>query len=144
MSDFKYSEHWQDTKRTCKNIYCKCTQNPLHTGNIQIHHLKYTRSIPRRIAGICLLHNPLERSVSGYEIPGWDIVPLCEACHENNRGRGSTRRSVHHPSRWIQTGGLGNRNTFDTQFCLRTQFLFWALIFNLFKLIGINPKPKTE
>lgn len=138
MSTFTYAKNWESKKKICKNIYCKCTQNPIHSGTIAIHHLKYKRSIIRRIFGIALLHNPLQASVSGLEIPGWDIVPVCSECHENSYGRSLSSRSVHCKGKWIQKGGLENRNSFLTTWKLRIMFVIWASIFNLFKLVSLG------
>jgi hypothetical protein len=138
MSSFTYGDNWEKKKRFCKCLYNRCTQNPIHSGNIAIHHLKYKRSIPRRILGIFLLHNPFKASVSGLEIPGWDIVPVCSECHENAYGRSLSSRSVHCKGKWIQKGGLENRNTFITAWKLRIMFVFWAMIFNFFKLVCLG------
>lgn len=140
MSTFEYSRNWERTKKRCKKVNCRCSQNPLHSGNIVVHHLKYSRSIPRRLLGILLFHNPFQKSVSGLEIIGWDIITVCAECHKNSYGRSRDRRSVHHSDVWIQRGGLGNRNILLMRMQLRMQFWIGAIVQIPFRILGMIGK----
>ena len=127
QTSFEYADNWDSTKKHTYNLVNHCTQNPMHKSKLVVHHLHYRRSFIRRLLGIFLLHNPFEASVSGYEIPGWDIVPVCSKCHENHYGRSLNKRSVHSHDNWIQVGGLDNRNRFWKMWELRFRFLILAL-----------------
>ncbi|MEH1779713.1 MAG: hypothetical protein V7L26_11470 [Nostoc sp.] len=126
ITKFEYAPNWGRICRCTHRLQHRCTQNPLHGKASIIHHLKYTRSPLRRIFGIFLLHFP-RRSVSGFEIPGWDIVTVCDCCHSNYYGRSSDKRSVHHPSVWRQTGGINNRQTWGKTWELRIKFWLLAI-----------------
>jgi hypothetical protein len=134
MSSFVYAKNWHKTCKKTVAILPLCTCNPLHKDKIVIHHLKYKRSLLRRFLGMFLLHNPLKVSVSGYEIPGWDVIPVCEKCHENSYGRSLSKRSVHNTSVWIQKGGLNNHNKLFFAMKLRLKFLIFGLLFLPFKI----------
>jgi hypothetical protein len=128
MTTFNYADNWNQTKAKTYKMVNRCTQNPLHNGKTVVHHLKYKRGLVRRFLGIFLLHNPFQVSVSGLEIPGWDIVPVCTCCHENSYGRSLNKKSVHGKGNWIQKGGLDNRNTVGKMWELRIKFLIlWLL-----------------
>ncbi|MBO3463675.1 hypothetical protein G7B40_040385 [Aetokthonos hydrillicola Thurmond2011] len=132
ITTFVYAENW---RRTCAKTYQllpRCTQNPLHGRAQVIHHLKYKRSFTRRILGIFLLHPP-KKSVSGLEIIGYDIIPLCNACHENSYGRTLNKKSVHYTGVWKQKGELNNHNVAWFAWKLRAQFWLWAILFFLIK-----------
>jgi hypothetical protein len=124
-TEFEYASNWQNTRRKTLKLMPRCTCNPLHKASI-VHHLKYKRSLLRRLFGCFLLHNPFQASVSGYEILGWDIVPVCSSCHENSYGRSLNHKSVHYTKVWKQKGGLNNHNTFF--FTWKMRFLFWIWI----------------
>lgn len=131
-TEFVYAGNWRSTCRRTYQLLPRCTQNPLHKAAV-IHHLKYRRSLLRRLLGILILHSP-KKSVSGLEICGWDCIPLCYACHENSYGRSLNRKSVHYSKVWIRRGGLNNHNVSWFKYKLRFQFLFWAILFNIGKL----------
>jgi hypothetical protein len=130
---FEYADNWRITCRRTYQLLPRCTQNPLHKA-CYIHHLKYKRSLLRRILGIFLLHPPCS-SVSGFEIIGWDVVPLCHICHDNNYGRSHDRRSVHYVGVWRQYGGLDNHNVAWFRWKLRMQFWIWTVVFQISKLL---------
>jgi hypothetical protein len=128
MSTFEYGDNWNSKKKQTYTMVNRCTQNPFHKSSLVVHHMKYKRGIIRRIGGIFLGHNPLKSSISGLEIPGWDIVPVCKCCHENSYGRSLNKKSVHGKGNWIQKGGLDNRNTRGKMWELRIKFfLLWVL-----------------
>jgi hypothetical protein len=131
-TEFVYADNWRLTCRRTYQLLPRCVCNPLHKA-VNIHHLKYKRSIPRRLLGMLLLHPP-RKSVSGFEIPGWDCVPVCEKCHENYYGRTVARHSVHCVDVWIQRGGLDNHNIWWFAWKLRIKFWIWALLFQLGRL----------
>ena len=135
-TEFEYAANWRSHCRKTLKLMPRCTCNPLHKASI-VHHLKYKRSLLRRFAGCLLLHNPLQASVSGYEIPGWDIVPVCVICHENSYGRSLNPHSVHHAKIWKQKGGLNNRNTFFFMWKIRFLFWFWVGLFIPFRIAFI-------
>ncbi len=125
ITKFKYASNWGRISRCACRIQPRCTNNPLHGRATIVHHLKYKRSLLRRILGMFLLHSP-KRSVAGFEIPGWDIVTVCVDCHHNGYGRTRDTRSVHHPSVWKQVGGINNHQTSFKAWELRIKF--WILI----------------
>lgn len=125
-TQFQYHRNWRNKANLTRRIQPLCTNNPLHGKADSVHHLKYKRSPLRRFLGIFLFHFP-SVSVSGYEIPGYDCVPVCNHCHQNYYGRGSDRHSVHHPSIWKQVGGMNNHQTASKAWELR--FKFWMLVF---------------
>lgn len=121
---FDYSPNWRMTCLRTYSLQPRCTNNPLHGEADVVHHLKYKRSIIRRILGLLLLHRPYP-SVSGFEIPGWDIVTVCDRCHMNYYGKSGDKRSLHHPSVWRKIGGIENRQTWRKTWELRIKF--WIL-----------------
>ncbi|BBD63352.1 hypothetical protein NIES2109_62020 (plasmid) [Nostoc sp. HK-01] len=123
---FKYAEDWHNRARLTRQIQPLCTNNPFHGHATIVHHLYYRRSLLRRILGIFCLHFPYA-SISGCEIPGIDIVPVCDLCHQNYYGRSGERASVHHPSIWKQNGGINNRQVESKVWELRLKF--WLLVF---------------
>lgn len=123
---FEYAPNWRAICQRTYKLQPRCTNNPFHGQADVVHHLKYKRSILRRVLGIFLLHSP-KASVSGFEIPGWDIVPVCDRCHNNHYGRSSDKRSVHHFSSWIQKGGLNNHQTCLKAWELRIKFWIFTL-----------------
>jgi hypothetical protein len=131
---FEYAGNWRNTCRKTLNLMPRCTCNPLHKASV-VHHLHNRRSLVRRLLGIFVLHNPLHASVSGYEIPGWDIIPVCDSCHDNNYGRSLNPRSVHYTKVWIQKGGLNNHNTLFFKTKMRLMFWLWVFILIPLKLI---------
>ncbi|MBD2505333.1 hypothetical protein [Anabaena azotica] len=122
---FKYAEGWHTRSRLTRQIQPLCTNNPFHGRATIVHHLYYRRSLIRRILGIFFLHFP-HASISGCEIPGIDIVPVCDRCHQNFYGRSGERCSVHHPSVWKQKGGINNRQVELKVWELRIKF--WLLV----------------
>jgi hypothetical protein len=131
ISTFVYADNWRRTRALTYKLLPRCTQNPFHKATV-IHHLKYKRSFVRRVLGIFLLHPP-KKSVSSFEIPGWDCIPLCNVCHENSYGRTSNKKSVHYTGVWKQRGELDNHNVTWFAWKLRIQFWLWAFIFLLIK-----------
>jgi 5-methylcytosine-specific restriction endonuclease McrA len=127
-STYTYPENWYSTKQKTLKIVDCCCNNPIHKGSLVMHHLKYRRSLIRRLLGIFLLHDPFKVSVSGLEIPGWDIVPVCERCHDNHYGRSKFESSVHHRKHWLQRGGLDNQQRFFKMVELRLKFLFLSFV----------------
>lgn len=124
---FTYSPDWDTIRRRTLRLQPRCTVNPMHKATI-VHHVKNKRSLIRRIIGLLLLHPP-KKTVSGFEISGWDVVSVCEKCHQNHYGRGSHHASVHHPSVWVQRGGLDNSNVWWFRIELRIRF--WAIAFGV-------------
>lgn len=131
---FEYALNWKSTCNRTYQLLPRCTQNPLHGEAHCIHHIKYKRSWFRRILGMLLFHFP-KKSVSGLEIIGWDVVPLCYGCHFNAYGRTTARRSVHYVAVWRQLGALENHNVWWFAWKLRLQFWLWASLFQLYKLL---------
>lgn len=131
---FEYHPNWSAKSRRTLRLMPRCTCNPLHKATV-VHHLHNRRSLLRRIFEMLLLRNPLDESVSGYEIPGWDVVPLCNSCHDNNYGRSLNPRSVHYTKVWIQLGGLNNHNTMQFKLQLRMKFWFFLLVLLPFRLL---------
>lgn len=130
---FEYSIGWRSICRRTYQILPRCTCNPLHKASA-IHHVQYKRSPIRRILGMLLLHAP-HPSVSGLEIPGWDVFPVCAQCHDNYYGRSSDHRSVHYAKVWIQRGGLDNHNIVSFAWRLRIKFWVCAIIFHAAKFV---------
>jgi hypothetical protein len=126
---YNYPDNWVSIKKQTLRKVSRCVNNPTHKNRkLIVHHLKYKRSRLRRLLGIFLLHNPFQASVSGYEIPGWDIVPVCEHCHENSYGKSLNKSSVHYTKDWIQKGGLNNRQILSKTWELRLKFwILWLL-----------------
>jgi hypothetical protein len=123
---YNYPDNWVAIKKQTLRKVSRCVNNPAHRNRkLIVHHLKYKRSWLRRLLGVFLLHNPFQASVSGYEIPGWDIVTVCEHCHENSYGKSLNRNSVHYTKHWIQKGGLNNRQILSKAWELRIKF--WLL-----------------
>jgi hypothetical protein len=125
---FQYHPNWYSKAQKTKRIQKWCTNNPYHNHATIVHHLHYKRSLLRRVLGMFLLHNPFQVSISGYEIPGWDIVPVCEVCHDNHYGRSSSPISLHNGHLWVQRGGLGNYQVWWKACQLRFNFfILWVL-----------------
>jgi hypothetical protein len=146
---FQYAPNWTSTVARTHRLQPLCTNNPFHGKATVVHHLKYRRSIMRRILGLFLLHKPC-KSVSGREIPGYDVVTVCEFCHANAYGYGLHERSLHHKSVWVKAksekgklsgkgkkgsyDGLGNRQVWWK--CWELRVKFWVLVlFNTVKRI---------
>lgn len=97
-----------------------------------VHHLKYTRSKPRRLVEWLWFGYDFRRSNLGYEIPGWDIVPISEHCHQQEAGSSCFQYSVHFTGNentdpyWIKAGG-GIENHQALAIALRLRLTFWAL-----------------
>lgn len=120
---FKYASNWKRTCDRTRKIFNRCTLNPLHKAEC-IHHLQYRRSIPRIVLGWLCGHK-FNRSVAGWEIPGWDVVPLCKRCHG---GRTRRRGSVHSSSNWHSYDNqYRNHQKFLLKWKLRCLFWLWAL-----------------
>lgn len=130
---FVYSPNWDSIRCRTLAMQPRCTVNPMHRARIA-HHLKNRRSLLRMILGMFLLHPP-RRSVAGFEIPGWDVVSVCPECHENHYGRSTRKSSVHHPSVWIQRGGLDNHNVLWFRWELRLKFWVIYLCFGFARFI---------
>jgi hypothetical protein len=105
-----------------------------------VHHLKYKRSRFRIACGYIFLGHDFGTSVSGYEIPGWDCVPVSKHCHENYYGSSKSQQSVHFtgdentPAYWIKMPkSIDNHQEGAIAFRLRVTFLFlsggWILLF---------------
>jgi len=99
MTDFKYADSWNTKAKLTLKILPRCVKC-LNKASI-VHHLHYSRSPLRRVLGLLILHSPKE-SIAGYEIPLFDLVPLCSNCHENAWGLSSNSKSVHYTKRWVQ------------------------------------------
>lgn len=128
---FEYHPNWMITVRKTHRLQPMCTNNPFHGKATVVHHLKYRRSLLRRILGMFLLHKPV-KSVSGHEIPGWDVVTVCEYCHANSYGYGLHGRSLHHKSVWIKSGErYGNRQVWWKAWELRLKFWCLATVLRL-------------
>lgn len=132
VKSFQYAANWTSTAARTHRLQPLCTNNPLHGKATVVHHLKYRRSLVRRILGLFLLHSPC-KSVSGREIPGYDVVTVCDHCHANAYGHGLHKRSLHHKSVWIKYkstegsyDGLGNRQIFWK--CWELRVKFWVLV----------------
>lgn len=149
-----YANNWNLTKRKVYQGTRKCCSCLLCDARY-IHHLKYTRSPLRRFLGLFLGHS-LKKSNAGLEVPGWDVVPVCEVCHEQDYGKSNNYKSVHFTGqprpKWLKIYSnditvVLNRNSDWMMFRLRfayfflsSSYLFLALaIFiaiGLFKLLG--------
>jgi len=103
-----------------------CTNNPFHGDAQIVHHLHYRRSLLRRTLGLLLLNLPV-KSISGFEIPGFDIVPICKECHQNSYGTSKSRRSLHYHKIWIQRGGIDNHQHWFTAWRLRINYFILFL-----------------
>jgi len=125
-NSFDYS-HWSSTKHRVYKLQPLCTNNFLHGKASVVHHLKYKRSPLRRLLEMLLLRFP-RKSVAGYEIPGWDVVTVCNRCHQNYMGRSEYKSSLHHSSVWIQKGGLDNHQSRLKMWELRIKFLGLAIL----------------
>lgn len=132
-TSFQYSLQWRSKCRRTYQLFPRCICNPFHKATA-VHHIQYKRSFLRRILGLLLLHSP-RRSLSGLEIPGWDIVPVCNYCHTNNYGRSLNKNSVHYVKVWKQLGGLNNHNTFLFAWKLRIKFWILAIFYNAIKVL---------
>ena len=121
---FQYPDNWNRVKKSAYRLQPLCTVNPFHGKASVVHHLKYKRSLLRRFLGLFLLHRPT-KSVSGFEIPGYDVVTVCKHCHANDYGYGSHRRSLHYKTVWIKKGGINNYQVWYKALELRLKF--WVL-----------------
>lgn len=129
---FQYSDNWHTKAKLTTYLLprCVCCMKPAQA----VHHMKYRRSIPRRILGLFLLHNP-HSSVSGYEIPLWDVIPVCHRHHDNHYGISNNPHSVHYHKIYKQRGGLNNGNTPIFTWRMRTN----ALIMLFFRWTFFKP-----
>lgn len=125
---FRYSQDWHTKAHRIIKDKPLCANNPMHGEAEIVHHLHYKRSLLRRLLGMLLL-NPPKKSISGFEIPGFDIVPVCKQCHKNNYGSSKDPNSVHYYKIWKQGGGLDNHQTFFTAWRLRITYFIMS-IFN--------------
>jgi len=91
---FDYACNWDIKKRKVYEMCDHCAFQPWRKASV-IHHLKYTRSNLRIILEYLFLGHDFGRSVSGYEIPMIDIVPVSKECHENYYGSSKSKMSVH-------------------------------------------------
>lgn len=135
-TSFEYGKNWRQTCKVTLKLMPRCTCNPLHKASI-VHHLHYKRSLLRRLLEVFILRNPFNASVSGLEIPGWDIIPVCANCHDNHYGRSLDPRSVHYKKVWIQKGGLNNHNTMLFKIEMRIKFWLWVLLLFPFRIIRL-------
>lgn len=147
-TEFEYASNWRSTCRKVHWLMPFCTCNPMHGRGVYIHHTKYRRGPLRRILGLLLFHAP-KKSVSGVEIVGYDVFPLCEACHRNAYGRSTDPNSVHYTGednpKWIQLGGLDSHNTDCFAWRLRLKFWFWVTVLRLGRvLLRLFRKPKKR
>lgn len=126
-TEFEYSKNWQSICKKGLRLMPFCTCNPMHDRAVIVHHVKYKRSLIRRILGMLLFHFP-RKTVSGREIIGYDAFPLCEKCHHNGYGRSSHPNSVHYTKVWRQLGGLNSHNIPTFAWCLRFKFWFWVIV----------------
>ena len=128
---FKYSENWHSKAKHTTKMQPLCTNNPFHGEAHIVHHIHYRRSLLRRTLGLLLLNLPT-KSISGFEIPGFDIVPICKECHQNSYGISKSRRSLHYHKIWIQRGGLDNHQHWFTAWRLRINYFIlflWGIVF---------------
>jgi hypothetical protein len=128
---FQYA-NWSSTAAKTKRLQPFCSNNPFHGRASTVHHLKYRRSLFRRILGLFLLHKPC-KSVAGREIPGYDVVTVCDHCHANNYGHGLHGRSLHHKSVWIKVklNTLNNHQIWWKAWELRIKFWVIAIVLRL-------------
>jgi hypothetical protein len=124
---FKYSNNWHSKARHTTKMQPLCTNNPFHGDAHIVHHIHYRRSLPRRILGLLLLNLPV-KSIAGFEIPGFDIVPVCRECHQNCYGISQSSRSLHYHKIWIQRDGLDNHQHWFTAWRLRLSYLVLFLL----------------
>lgn len=118
---FKYAKNWNKKARYTIKIQPLCSNNPFHGKAEIVHHLHYRRSLLRRLLGVFLLNVP-NKSISGYEIPGFDVVSICKNCHKNNYGKSKNNQSLHNSRVWVQQGGLDNHQRFFTAWRLRLNY----------------------
>lgn len=126
----EYAPNWQSKRRQTFAICDRCSMQPWRKAKV-VHHLKYTRSRPRRLIEWLLFRHDWNESNIGYEIPGWDIVGVSEHCHENYYGASDKLYSVHFTGDkhtdpyWIKDGGLYNHQCHAL--ALRLRVTFWAM-----------------
>lgn len=125
VTTYKYPANWKSICSSTYRLNSRCVVNPLRRADC-IHHLKYKRSMLRRMLGFLILGHTYEQSVSGYEIPGWDVVSVSSHNHQNGYGRSKNPNSVHYTKIWVQLGGLHSRNTF--LFAWKLRLSFWILV----------------
>ncbi|MFN6474372.1 MAG: hypothetical protein RMY36_032465 [Nostoc sp. SerVER01] len=153
---FEYADNWRLTCRRGLRLMPFCTCNPFHGRAVYVHHVKYSRSPLRRLLGIFLFHLP-KKSVSGFEIIGYDAFPVCEKCHHNGYGRSTQSSSLHYtggakrpnpkagkygepaeieePPKWKQLSGLDSHNVASVAWRLRIKFCFWVIVLHLGRAI---------
>ncbi|MFN6475295.1 hypothetical protein [Nostoc sp. DedQUE07] len=133
-TEFEYASNWRSYCNAGLRLMPFCTCNPMHGKAVTVHHVKYKRSFLRRILGMFLFHSP-KKSVSGREIVGYDVFPLCENCHRNSYGKSSYPGSVHYTKVWRQLGGLNSHNVPSLAWSLRFKFWFLVIVLQLGRLL---------
>lgn len=137
----EYASNWEETKRRVYRKTRRCCWCFFQAAKV-VHHVKYTRSLPRRLLGLAR-GSDFDKSNVGYEIPGWDVFGLCDRCHENAYGRSLNPSSLHYTGepkpKWIKVESFDhvvlNHNTAPviwrlrvTWFVIGHQRLFLALV----------------
>ncbi len=135
-TEFEYANNWPRTCERTRALLPRCTVNPLLPAQC-VHHLKYKRSLLRRILGWILFRHPLEKSVSGYEIPGWDCVTVSNHNHHNHYGRSNKPNSVHYSGVWVKHQGhpIDNHQVWWKAWELRLRFWVLVLLFHHWLLV---------
>jgi len=140
---FDYSPVWvSHTRPKCLKLCDRCCLHPWKEAKI-VHHLKYKRSNLRIILGYIFLGHDFGRSISGYEIPGWDIVPVSTDAHHNSYGASSSPNSVHFTGtnpHWIKhPHSIDNHQSFKMKWRLRITFFLliggWVVL--IFPIVAI-------
>lgn len=135
-TSFEYSPIWQSkTRPKCLSMCPLCCLYPWRRAAV-VHHLKYKRSRARIILGYLFLGHDFGASVSGYEIPGWDIVSISKDGHENSYGASLSPKSVHFTGtkpHWIKhKNSIDNHQSTGMMLRLRLTFLFiiggWLIV----------------
>lgn len=127
----EYAPNWDETKDRVKAKTRRCCMRPWLSMR-DVHHVKYRRSLPRRILGKVFRGNDLSPSNIGYEWIGWDVFPISEKCHHNIYGRSLNRCSVHYTGdnpHWIQDrhDQINNHNVAWLKWRLR---ITWLILTN--------------
>lgn len=133
-TSFEYSPIWLSiTRPKCLTMCSRCCLYPWRPAKV-VHHLKYKRSTLRIILGYIFLGHDFGRSVSGYEIPGWDIVPISEGGHQNGYGASISRDSVHFTGDKLQKPyWIKCKNSIDNH---QAPEMLWRLRLTFFLLAG--------
>lgn len=138
---FEYAENWGAIALYTRWLLPRCTVNPFLPAQC-VHHLKYKRSLLRRILSWLFFRHSLGKSVAGYEIPGWDCIPVSDHNHHNHYGLSGKPHSVHYSKVWRQHQGRPINNYQVAWKAWELRLRFWVLVllwhqWKVLMLIGI-------